>query len=197
MKTPVLEYLPSQRGVTLIETMIVVVIIGVLAVMATPSFQEQMQQQRVEGAAESLVAALQNAKAEAVTANKNMAIVITSSGSVCTSSDCENQANAISTWCYGMTAAISTSPCNCSTGTDCATGSIVQNTDYTGVGITYNTSNSRSFESLRGSATTGTIRFFAGNNKSLGVTTSSIGRIRICKDGTSTLISYPDSGACP
>ena len=49
---------------------------------------------------------------------------------------------------------------------------------------------------MRGAATSGTIRFFSGT-RSLGVTTSSLGRIRICKDTNSTLSSYQDSGVCP
>ena len=185
-------------GVTLVEAMIIIAIIGILVAMAVPSFNEQMKQQRVEGAAEGLVAALQNAKSEAIKANASngIAIVFTSSGAVCTSTDCANSSNAYSDWCYGMTKAGDTT-CDCTTANSCATGSVVQNTDYSGVSVTFNTSKSRKFDSLRGAATSGTVRFFAENNKSLGVTTSSLGRIRICKDTTSTINSYTDSGACP
>lgn len=187
----------KNAGFTLVETLVVVAIIGVLAVMAAPSFSEQIKQQRVEGAAEGLVAALQNAKVEAIKTNvpSGMTIVFTSSGAVCTSTGCANFSNAHSDWCYGMTKAGDTT-CDCTTANSCATGSVVQNTDYSGISVTFNTSKSRKFESLRGTATQGTVRFFAENNKSLGVTTTALGRIRVCKDTTSTIGSYTDSGAC-
>ena len=181
------------HGITLVEVLVVVAIISILAAIAVPSFIEQLQQQRVEGAAEGLVAAMQNAKAEAIKTNNDMRIVFTSSGGVCTSTDCSNASNANLDWCYGMT---NKTTCNCTISDSCATGSVVQGTDYSGVSITFNTSISRNFDSLRGAATSGTIRFFAGN-RSLGVTTSSLGRIRICKDNNSTLSGYIDSGACP
>lgn len=186
----------QQYGLTLIELLVVIVIVAVLTGLAVPSFQDQMRQQRVEGAAEGLVAALQNAKAEAVTSNADKRIVFTSSGSVCTGAACASASNAYSDWCYGLTKASDTT-CDCTTAGSCAPGSVVSNTDYTGINVTFNTEKWRRFESLRGTATSGTIRFFAAGGKSLGVTTTTTGRIRICKDSASTLTSYIDSGACP
>ena len=183
----------KYSGVTLIELMVIIAVIGVLSSLAVPSFIEQMQQQRVEGAAEGLVAAMQNAKAEAIKTNNDIKIVFTSSGGICTGSTCSNTSNAHLDWCYGMT---NKSTCNCTLSNSCATGSEVQGTDYSNVSVTFNTSKSRNFDSMKGAATSGTIRFFSGT-RSLGVTTSSLGRIRICKDTNSTLSSYQDSGVCP
>lgn len=175
-----------NAGVTLVETMIVITIIGILAAMAVPSFNEQMKQQRVEGAAEGLVAALQNAKAEAIKRNAFVGIAFSPAT---TGTD-------HSIWCYGMTPT-GAATCDCTVSNDCASGSVIKSSDFNGITVNFNTSNSRVFSPLRGTVTSGTIRFSAGNNKTLGVTTSSLGRIRICKDTTSTIGSYTDSGSCP
>ena len=72
------QFLPTRlryQGVTLVEVLVVVAIMSILAAIAVPSFIEQLQQQRVEGAAEGLVAAMQNAKTEAIKTNNDMRIV--------------------------------------------------------------------------------------------------------------------------
>jgi type IV fimbrial biogenesis protein FimT len=179
----------KNAGFTLVETLVVVAIIGVLATMAAPSFSEQMKQQRVEGAAEGLVAALQNTKAEAIKRNATTGIIFTPAT---TGTD-------HSTWCYGMTPAGATT-CVCTVDADatndCESGSVVQSSDFRNITVNFNTSASRNFSPLRGTGTSGTVRFSAGNNMTLGVSTTSLGRIRICKDTTSTIGSYSDSGAC-
>ena len=177
------------HGITLVEVLVVVAIISILAAIAAPSFIGQLQQQRVEGAAEGLVAAMQNAKAEAIKRNTTVSIIFAP-----TIKD-----TFYTTWCYGMTP-IGAVTCICTNDTDttndCAPGSVVQSSDFTGITVNFNNSNARVFSPLRGTVTSGTIKFSAGNNKSLGVITSSLGRIRICKDTTSTIGSYNDSGSC-
>ena len=170
-----------NTGVTLVEAMVVIAIIGILAAMAVPSFNDQMKQQRVEGAVEGLVAALQNAKAEAIKRNATVGIVFRKPDET--------------TWCYGMTP-VGAATCDC-TATDCAPGSVVQGSDFKGIAVNFDASNNLVFYPLRGTGTSGTIIFSADNNKTLGVTTTSLGRIYICKDTTSTIGSYIDSGACP
>jgi len=175
----------KTSGITLLELLVVVIIIGVLAAMAAPSFSRFILKLRVIGATESFVAALQNTKAEAIKTNSIMRLVFTP-----TSTNTNH-----STWCYGMT---STATCDC-TATDCIVGSVINSSDYTEISVNFNNSNIRSFSPLRGSAsgTQGTAVFSAGNNNTLGVTLSTIGRVRACKPSTSKLAGYTDSGACP
>lgn len=179
----------KNTGFTLVETLVVVAIIGVLAAMAAPSFSEQMKKQRVEGAVEGLVAALQNTKAEAIKRNAATWIVFKPAT---TGTD-------LSTWCYGMTPS-GAATCDCTVDADatndCVSGSVAGSSDFKNITVNFTTPASRTFSPLRGTGTSGTVRFSAGDNITLGVSTTSLGRIRICKDTTSTIGSYTDSGAC-
>lgn len=175
----------KNAGFTLVEALVVMAIIGILAAMAAPSFSDQMKKQRVEGAVEGLVAALQNTKAEAIKRNAATWIVFTPAT---TGTD-------LSTWCYGMTPSGATT-CDCTDASSCASGSVVASSDFKNITVNFTTPASRTFSPLRGTGTSGTVRFSAGDNITLGVSTTSLGRIRICKDTTSTIGSYTDSGAC-
>jgi type IV fimbrial biogenesis protein FimT len=182
----------SIRGMTLLEVMITLSIIAIVAAVTIPSFSDFILNQRAKGAAEALVAALQNAKAESVKTNSEISIVFKPGTT--------NAAHSSSSWCYGMTIPSSTS-CDCSASpSDCATGSVVDGDSFKDVTINFNSSDKRTIEPIRGgaaNATQGTVIFDAGNNKKLGVTLSTIGRIRMCLPTGTTISRYTDSGACP
>lgn len=177
--------LSSQSGVTLVELMIVVVLIGILAALAVPSFSRMMQRQRIEGAAEVLTSALQNAKAEAVKRGASVGIVFT-----------PNTLNTdLNTWCFGMQ--LGAVACDCSATTNnCAPGSIVSSSDFAGVTTNFSVAD-RTFNPLRGTVAAGGTATFAVETDKLGVTTTVLGDTRICRPDGTTMSSYADSGACP
>ncbi|MCK5407292.1 MAG: GspH/FimT family pseudopilin, partial [Candidatus Krumholzibacteria bacterium] len=60
------RFIRSSKGFTLIETMIVVAIIGVLAGLTIPAFASYMQRQKVIGARTELLADIQYARSLAI-----------------------------------------------------------------------------------------------------------------------------------
>lgn len=64
-----------QRGATLVELMIVVVVLGILTAIAVPSFKEMTANQRVKAAANDLLASLHFARSEAIKRNSSVYVV--------------------------------------------------------------------------------------------------------------------------
>lgn len=58
-----------QRGITLIEIMISLIVIGILIAVAVPNFQAWMQNVQIRTASEALLNGLQNARNEAIRRN--------------------------------------------------------------------------------------------------------------------------------
>ena len=172
MKTNLLYFYSKQRGVTLVEALIVVAIIGILAAMAAPSFNDYIDRERVIGAAEGVAAAMQNTKAEAIKSNSKLWVVFDSDA-----------------WCYGSTKAGDTT-CDCTTANSCAIGSVVQGSEFPGVSVTFSNGVSTSFSPLRGTAHNGTITFSGNNGKTLNVVVSTLGRIKICTPSGSSIPGY-------
>lgn len=74
----VLNALPKTKslGFSLVELMIGIVIMGILAAIAVPSFQTWTRNSQIRNAAESIANGLQKARAEAVARNTNVAFVL-------------------------------------------------------------------------------------------------------------------------
>ena len=86
----------KQRGLTLIELLVTITIIGILAGIAVPSYQSIIEKNRLQAAVETFKSDLQLAHSEAIKQNQNV-VFNTSSGNS-------------GTWCYG----IAPNTCDCS-----------------------------------------------------------------------------------
>lgn len=63
-----------ERGFTLVELMIVIVVIGILAAIAAPNYQSFMAQRRLNGAARQIMSDLMAARMKAVSLNQKVKI---------------------------------------------------------------------------------------------------------------------------
>ena len=66
----------KSAGFSLIELMVSVVVLGILASIAVPSFQTWIRNTQIRNAAESITNGLQRARAEAVSRNTNTSFVL-------------------------------------------------------------------------------------------------------------------------
>lgn len=73
----------SQGGLTLLELMVAIAILGILVVVAVPSFRDLLAQQRIKGAAELVQTDLMFARSEAVRRNSAVYVKLTTGADGC------------------------------------------------------------------------------------------------------------------
>ncbi len=73
-RPPSLKPTALQKGVTLIELLVVLVIVGILATLAAPSFQGIVASQKIRNGASELYMALVKARSEAIKRNDNVVL---------------------------------------------------------------------------------------------------------------------------
>ena len=76
----------SPRGLTLIELMVAIAVLAVLAMIAAPSFNNQLASSRVESAASELKAALDFARSEAIKQSLSVSACPSTNGTSCVAS---------------------------------------------------------------------------------------------------------------
>lgn len=168
----------KNTGFTLLEVMIVVAIIGILAAIAVPSFQDMIERNRLKQVAEALKSDLQFARTEAI--KRSMDIVVS-----------RTTGNA-GAWCYGL--ALNKASCDC-TETDTADADYCDIKNVSGTNFSFTNMDSASGNSTfgfrRGTIGANGVTFSTANYRAR-VIFSNVGRVKICTPAGSTGISdYP------
>ncbi len=161
----------ALRGMTLVELMIVIGLLGVLATLAAPSFSEFRLREQVKGAANNLYTDLQFARSESVQRNRAVSVSVTSGSS----------------WCYGIHEG--NTQCDCETAGSCSIKT-VSSSDFNNVQIDEAAFGSQAWYVIdprrgqiiddTGAAASGTVTFTAGGGKDLRAAVNAVGRVSLC-----------------
>ncbi|GAB6141384.1 hypothetical protein JCM14076_21130 [Methylosoma difficile] len=142
-----------QLGFSLTELLIVIGVIGILASIAIPSFDEMLERRKLIDAAEAILADLRWAKAEAIKRNIDVTVTFTDGNN--------------GSWAYWV------NPGN--KALEASTRA-----DFKEIGLSQNFgSNDTSFDYIRGGSENGTITLSSPNYQ-LKVILSVMGRSRVC-----------------
>jgi len=174
-----LTVIPRKRtresGVTLIELMVTVIVIGILATIAVPSFSDFLARQRVVDAATSLSTLVQYARTETLKTDSNYSIDL----------------NDIS-WCFGVTASSAVCDCTASPANCLVDGvsRIDSSSNHPGVTMASGTGG-LVFDSRRGTVSgAGNVLFIGSTGMELRVDVTPLGRSSICTPN-SGVSGYP------
>jgi len=161
-------------GFTLTELMITVAIIGIVASLAVPSFQDMIERNRLKEAVESLKSDLMFARTEAIKRSQDV-VVSRSPGNA-------------GAWCYGLNA---TSTCTCTTVGSCNIKTVLGSNYSSAVNMDASASSNSTFDFRRGTIGANGITFSTDNYAARAVF-SNAGRIRICTpSGQAGVSNYP------
>jgi prepilin-type N-terminal cleavage/methylation domain-containing protein len=168
----VLGFRFNCRGVTAIELMIAVAIMGAVAAIAAPAFQQQIERRRLMAAAETVLADLRWARSEAIKRNKVVRVTFATGDS----------------WNYSIS---SRDDPTVGENTDIKAVSYTDYVKTTLSSVSFSGGVVRTnFNNVRGTAGAGTVALKSTvNNYELHVVLSLLGRSRICAVG-STMGGY-------
>jgi len=174
------ESVHGQHGLTLIEVMIALGILGVIAALALPSFEAFRDRERVKGVANNLVADMQFARSESVQRSRRVTVNFTTGIQ----------------WCYGIHLVEDggTTECNCTPNADSSNRcniKVVRGSDVPGVlmssasfgaGGAWYAIDPRRGQILdaTGAAAQGVVRLTGSSGVQLEAELNAVGRVRLC-----------------
>lgn len=169
---------PRDAGITLIEVMIVIAIIGILAAIAVPSYQDMVERNRLKQAAEALQSDLQFARTEAIKQSQTILVTRTAGNA--------------GTWCYGLS---TKAACSCAQATTTAADYCeikrISGADFSGTNMNAAVGNNSSFDPRRGTIGADSVTF-STTQYTANVVFNNVGRVRICTPaGLTGLSEYP------
>ena len=169
-------------GFTLVELIVVIAIVGIIASMAVPSYQDTLERNRLKEAVESLKSDLMFARTEAIKRSSNINVSIDINGS---------------SWCYGLSTDDDADNTNSNAACDCTTvGSCIIKTvdgnQFQGTTLEAGTDENITFFFRRGSASNNGVKINTANY-SVRAKTSDKGRITICNPVSSRAIGGYDA----
>jgi len=190
-----------QTGLTLVELMIAIAVVGVLLTIGLPSFSNMIDTNRLKGAAETLYGNIQRARSESIKRNDDIYVNFSADGSA--------------TWVYGVsnvtgctlaqTDATNASACtivvddgdgtvhgiNSATDTgdkllmrfvsdEWVDVTMALNSFASGTQLAFNGRQGTTRDSATGTFSIGTVQLTSGDGKRLDVRVAALGQIRIC-----------------
>ncbi len=145
----------GQTGLTLMDLIFVIAIVGILTAVAVPSFSNTIEKRHIVGAGEAMLLDLRWARSESIKRNKKVTVSFTDGGA--------------GSWLYTIAPPTKT------------VNSAMIN-DFDEVALSQNfTGNSLKFNPVRGTANVGTI-ILTSPDYTLNVVVSLLGRVRLCGD---------------
>lgn len=157
-----------RNGFTLVELMITIVVIGIIAAIALPSFKSTIENRKLIAAANALQADLVFARSAAIKRNRAIFVSVVNEGAA--------------NWCYGIN---ELAACDCTVPGDCQVETqenIKNNTLLSAVTLQNASVNDVSFNQFRGFASTTATYLFTLGGKSTGVVLPLSGNARACSD---------------
>lgn len=152
----------NNKGMTLLEVMVVVAIIGIIVAIAVPSFSTMLEKQRIKDAAEAMLADLRWARTESIKRNAPVRVTFATG----------------SNWSY----TIDTFPAL--TTSDGILPKTVNGSDFPSTALETASFAGRvaytTFDPVRGTNLNNGTVTISSNNFSAGVKISALGRVRIC-----------------
>lgn len=179
-----------DKGFTLIELLVTVVVLGVLLAMAVPSMNGFFEKRRIIGATEAVFSQLQFARSEAIARSADVYVSFSTDGSTTWSVGVSNVAGCVPTVTNPTAATACTLLVDDGDGTtDDRVLNVLTSAAYPGVSMGNDSGGAVSFSggvsqltfnSVRGTATNGTVYLYYGTDYEMRVISSTIGRVRIC-----------------